>query len=189
MSSALANLDFAGHCEYCNRLTPHKDSEGDWCCANGTGCALPLPVVRRAANDDPKHPEGYPNLRMGRPPGRANSPPIKIINEELTLAQWARKFGIRAQNLLAHQKRHGWTIERELLYRIRRGARKPRANAQTVVCIDGESLTLEQWAERLETNEYLIRVGASHNNRPLREELLARLRKQAKKQQKAKTRS
>lgn len=177
ISAAMIDTDFIGHCEYCRRPTASRDSDGDWACANGTGCARPVLVVAKQ--------ESNPHLTRGRIPGSRNQF-IEFNGQMKTLAQWAEFYGFCKNALIQHRNAYGWTNEQELEFREKNkhcgrtnGPRRQRS-AQ-VFNVDGVERTLVEWAVVLETTVAAMKASAKRHNRDMPEQIRHKMRKLAAK--------
>lgn len=175
-ATAMIDTDFIGHCEYCRRPTASRDSDGDWACANGTGCARPVLIVARQ--------DSNPHLTRGRIPGSRNKF-VEFNGQIKTMGQWAEFYGFCKNALLQHRDAYGWTNEQELEFREKskhcEQTPRRRHRSDQVISVDGVEHTLAEWAVVLETTMAAMKASAKRHNRDMPEQIRHKMRKLAAK--------
>jgi hypothetical protein len=93
----------------CNQWLNDRYSFYRWCVANGI---QPNLQIDRKDNDGPYSPENCKfSTRLEQANNTRKNRRLQWRGESLTLAQWARKLGVR-QQALSHRVERGWTVER-----------------------------------------------------------------------------
>lgn len=174
----LIDAEFLGHCEYCKKITNSRDADGDWACANGTGCARPINEAQRQAAR---------NLLRGRVVGKTNADHVTFMGESKTIGQWAAHYGISKNALELHRRSHRWTMEQELEYREANVHSEVRPTGaagrrERLVVVDGVEKTLSEWAVVLNSTSDSLRVSARRRAHGLDDEIRFRLAKKAKRE-------
>lgn len=101
---------------------------------------------------------------LARPHG--NCELITIDGESLTITQWAERAEVNAKSIYRRAKRLEWSIERTIRESLRAPGRWSRGHGPTDgtrrIELDGESLTIAQWAGRAGVPPHVLRGRASH---------------------------
>ena len=179
-AAAMIDTDFIGHCEYCRRPTASRDSDGDWACANGTGCATPLVLSRE---------QRLQREARSRKTQKPRNNRVEFAGKIRTIPVWAAYYGISRRAFDSHMSWNNWTVEQELAYRQSlkdRGlpTRGQFGRKHTTVSVDGVERTVHEWAGIVGSTADSIRVSAKKYGHGIADEVKRRLNRLAEKAKK-----
>ena len=157
-----------GPCAWCSRPTTNI-VDGDFACANGFGCTLPVKTVPLAANDRSTVSSGEKRGR-GRIPGSTNTH-VTVNGTAMSVTAWAEYFDIshgRLKRLIGNGDPA--IVIAELILK------PPKPVGESVMVeIDGETLSIHEWAARVPTSVAVLRSGACVRGHSIAMEIRRRL--------------
>lgn len=165
-----AKMQASGPCAWCNRTTSFME-EGEFVCQNGEGCARP--ITRTAANDMvvAAVATSAPRSR-GRLPGSTNSS-FTVRGATMSLTRWANHLGISYRRLDKLIKSSNVRAERMIEFLL---DNPPKIlGDQTLLEVDGEMKTFDEWAAKIDTTVAALRAGAYERDTDFATEVKRRL--------------